>query len=76
MFQICAKQASRAEVSKQHWEEGETGHTRKLRFREVKELPSATKLVSAGDRNHTRPSLPTTESLMWPTIPLGADIQV
>ena len=43
---------------------GETGHTRKLRFREVKELPSATKLVSAGDRNHTRPSLPTTESLM------------
>lgn len=44
--------------------EGETGHTRKLRLRDVKELPSATKLVSAGDRNHIRPALPTAESLM------------
>ena len=42
----------------------ETGHTRKLRFREVKELPFITKLVNTGDRNHTRPALPTTESLM------------
>ena len=49
---------------------GETGHIlrilqiRKLRLREVKEVPCVTQLVSIGDRNHTRPGLPTARSLM------------